>query len=115
MPRPSMVFSHIRRVGRVFSVVLLVWTTVDLIDHNLSADHCVGVQAGRTDAVGQQSSASGGRQAPHADHSFCCSHTVDVQTPFQFTLTLAVVGLAPVDSPALPFRDPGRLYHPPLA
>jgi hypothetical protein len=110
-----MVFSHIRRIGRVFSLLLLLWTTVDLIDHNVCVDQDMGQLAARAGTVGQASPDQGGRQAPHADHSFCCSHTVDVQTPFRIALTLAVVGLPPVDSPALPFRDRGRLYHPPLA
>src|SRR5512135_916055 len=33
MPRSAMVFAHVRRVGRLFSIVLLLWTAVDLVEH----------------------------------------------------------------------------------
>jgi len=109
-----MVCAARRRLGRVFAILLLVWTTVDLIDHNVCADHAGGVPGAARTAVGQAAPAQA-PAIPHVDHSFCCSHTVDVQAPFHLAVTLAVVGLAPSDVTPLPFSDPRGLYHPPLA
>ena len=115
MPRPSMVFPHIRRVGRVFAIVLLVWTTVDLIDHNVCVTHAAPAPGARGTVIGYSAEGPSPLQAPQADHSFCCSHTVDVRTPFRLALTLGVIGLAPENCPLLPFHDSSGLYHPPLA
>jgi len=109
-----MVFATLRRIGRVFSIVLLVWTTVDLIDHNVCTDHAAGVPSTRGAAVGQAVPVQA-PAIPHVDHSFCCSQTVDVQTPFRIALTFHAVGLLQAESPALRSGSPGSLYHPPLA
>ena len=109
-----MVFAAIRRIGRVFAIILLAWTTIDLIDHNVCAHPSIAVQGAGATTVGQAAPPSS-PPATHVDHSFCCSHTVDVKTPFRITLTFAAVGFAPLDDPALLLNDPDDLYHPPLA
>jgi hypothetical protein len=109
-----MVCARVRRVGRVSTFILLVWTAVDLVDHNLSGHGAAGAPS-TIAVIAVPSAPAGPSGVPHADHSFCCSHTVDVQTPFEIAVTPLLAGLAPVDSPALAFRDPSRLYHPPLA
>jgi hypothetical protein len=114
MPRLLMACARIRRIGRVFSVLLLVWTTVDLIDHDISAGSTAGNPGAQRQQIGRPS-APPAPEAPHADHSFCCSHTVDVQTPFRIVLTFSVLGLALLEAPRLPSFDSDDLYHPPLA
>jgi hypothetical protein len=114
MRRLVMVCARVRRIGRLFSVLLLLWTAVDLVEH-FSPDRGPKMTGVQVATAGQPSSAERERLAPHPDHSFCCSHTVDVKTPFAIAITPLLVGLAPEDSAVLPFRNPTGLYHPPLA
>ncbi len=109
-----MVFAHVRRIGRLFSIVLLLWTAVDLVEH-FSPGLGPRMTGRQGSSVGPSSSAAPAQQAAHTDHSFCCSHSVDVQTPFAVARTSRVVGLAADHTSALPFRNPTGLYHPPLA
>jgi hypothetical protein len=109
-----MIFTEVRRIGRLFSILLLLWTAADLVEH-FSPDRGPKMLDVQSASVGQPSSAGPGQQASHADHSFCCSHSVDVKTPFAVAVTSRPDDLAPDHSPALPFRNPTGLYHPPLA
>jgi hypothetical protein len=106
-------FASVRRTGRIFALLLLVWTAVDLVDHSLCGRGEGGPEAGTVALVGQPSPGHAS-QPSHIDHSFCCSHTVDVQTPFRIALTFDAVGLQPLEAPALPLASPDDLYHPPL-
>ena len=108
-----MVCARVRRVGRVFTFILLVWTAVDLVDHNLSGHDAAGAP-GTIAVITVPSAPAGHSEVPHADHSFCCSHTIDVQLPFRLHVTLETISLLRLDAVAVPPALPGGLYHPPL-
>ena len=103
-----MVCARVHRIGRAFAFVLLLGTAADLVNHTLCGPGPAEA-AGNPAVFAVPTSPTGHSDVPYADHSFCCSHTVDVQTPFEIAVTPLPVGLTPADSPALPFRDPSRL------
>ena len=109
-----MVFARVRRIGWLCSILLLLWTTVDLVEH-FCHDCGPRTTAVQGTSLERPSSAHAQQQTPHADHSFCCSHTIDVKAPFAMIITLLPAGLAPETSAPLPFCSPADLYHPPLA
>jgi hypothetical protein len=109
-----MVCARVRRIGRVFTVILLVWTGVDLVDHNLCG-HDAAAADGRVAAFVAPSSPAGHTDVPRADHSFCCSHSVDVQARFHLDVIVRTVCLPRVSAGASPPTLPGGLYHPPLS
>ncbi len=102
----------VRRTGRIVVLVLLAWTAVDLADHTLFAG-----AAGGTTAPVVTARSGAGHASPwgHADHSFCCSHAIDVRATFRLVLTLSPIGLLLAESLAPPVALSRALYHPPLA
>lgn len=109
-----MVFASVRRIGRIFACLLLVWTAVDLVDHSLCDRSAAALETGMAARIGQPCPGHASHPS-HIGHSFCCSHTVDVRTPFRIALTFEAACLQLVEAPALPFASPDDLYHPPLA
>ncbi len=101
-----------RRLARLFAVILLAWTAADLCDYQLCAHHREPLGAWSETRLRAAPTDS---QAPaDGDDCFCCSHFVDVRTPFRIALGYEVawfVGDQPVGEPhvaAIP------LYHPPI-
>lgn len=99
---------------RLFAAVLLVWTAAHLFDHCLCAhDH---ERLGRFEqAAFRSASTDASSYHDGFDDSFCCSHVVDVRSPFQFSPHYDVSWTLPQDIVGHPALPAAPLYHPPLA
>ena len=108
--------SRSRRLGRFVAVLLLLWTTVDLV--NASACALENEQRFAFSGVAHPIVASPERpgvQQAHVDDCFCCSHCVDVE-PLALPSGLPVnVRRQQFRPSAHPDRLPLPLYHPPQA
>jgi hypothetical protein len=109
-----MVIADVRRIGRLFAVLLLVWTTVDLVDHDLGV---WGAErdGGAIEAPVARIPPPNATQPLHVDHSFCCSHTVDITMPFSLGLTFDGRQIPPAAAPIPQISPLNTVYHPPLA
>jgi hypothetical protein len=105
--------SH-RRIARLFASLLLLWTAADVCDYGLCPHHRdrlggyarTAFRAGETE---ERPDVAG------ADDCFCCSHVVDVRTPFRIALTYQVAWTVLGDPHTRPDVPSVPLYHPPLA
>ena len=114
-----MVFDRVRRIGRVFAVVLLSWTAGDILDYGACANHRHGFPVDAPVSVSCTAPAE--RDCPpapmegHAGDCFCCSSYVDVQAPFEVTLSDTLAWALAQEAVARPLVGASPLYHPPLA
>ena len=114
-----MVFQRARRIGRVFAVILLAWTAVDLFDYGACANHrdgfpvCAPVSV--CDAAPTDGGCPAGPMEGHAGDCFCCSPYVDVRAPFAVALRYTIAWPLAAETVARPLLGASRLYHPPLA
>jgi hypothetical protein len=102
-----------RRIARLFASILLLWTAADVCDYGLCSRH--------RDPLGgfaRTAYRAGGPEEESAveaaDDCFCCSHVVDVRTPFRVTLGHDVAWLVRDEPPGQLHLTAVPLYHPPL-
>ena len=114
-----MVFDRVRRIGRVFAVALLVWTAVDILDYGACANHQhlfpSYAPASVNAAAPATPDAPMGAPSGHSGDCFCCSPYVEVQTPFEVTLSYTVAWTLAPETVVHAVLSTSRLYHPPLA
>lgn len=117
-----MTFARIRRIGRVFSALLLIWTAADVCDYSLCEHSRQPIaMAGSSDNARQildtVSASSQTDSTPLCDCNdcFCCSRFVDVRVPFHMSLIYTAAWLVEDAGLSLPDLPPLPLYHPPLA
>jgi hypothetical protein len=111
--------ARFRLVARVFAVLLLAWTTVDLCGGVCVHDHepiTLGMPGGPDGGRSVSGTDPCGGTCPQSgpDDCFCCSHYVQPQVRYQVVPARAfVAGVAaePVSRPQFPSSP---LYHPPL-
>jgi hypothetical protein len=115
-------FARIRRIGRVFAALLLIWTAADLCDYSLCEHSRQPIDvAGSSDSVRQTLTCASVSPRTDAiplcdcDDCFCCSRFVDVKIPFHISLLYTAAWLVEEAGLALPDLPPLPLYHPPLA
>ena len=112
-----------RQIGRIFAVVLLVWTAVDLLDYRACQNHGAlpwGASPSSLTSLADAGAGFPGRghSGPiegHAGDCFCCSAFVDVKTPFHLLFSAAGVWLQPPGSPVYASIARSQLYRPPIA
>lgn len=106
--------SRFRRFARLFAALLLLWTAADLADYGLCVHTHGRIGVLAQEALGPaQAGADHGRQAP--EDCFCCSHVVDVRTPFRIDLAYEIAWQLHDVAVAAPDLGAAPLYHPPLA
>ena len=110
-----------RRIGRVFALILLTWTAVDLLDRGACQNEH-GLLVPRSSA---EAPLLGGRSAPgeqhgdafppgHAGDCFCCSSFVDVKLPFALSIASAFVWVQPGPSPTYASVPLRHVFRPPI-
>jgi hypothetical protein len=101
-----------RRIARLFASVLLLWTAVDVCDYALCSEHRDPIgsyaRAALRSGSGEESSADA------VDDCFCCSHLVDVRSPFRITLGCQFAWVVAHEPAGDPHLTSVPLYHPPL-
>ena len=102
-----------RRIARLFASVLLVWTAADVCDYGLCPHHREPLGGFAQTAV-REGAAQTHAPTDVGDDCFCCSHVVDVRTPFRVTLGYALAWRVSDDHAGEPHVTSNPLYHPPL-
>jgi hypothetical protein len=103
-----------RRLARLFAALLLLWTAADLADYGLCVHTHGRIGMLPHEAFGvAEADVVHGSEAP--DDCFCCSHVVDVRTPFCFDLAYAVAWQLDDPAGAPPDLRTTPLYPPPPA
>ncbi len=103
-----------RRIARLFATALLLWTAADVCDYGLCSHHRDPINAFAQTAL-RESSPDGPSGENGPGDCFCCSHVVDVRTPFRIALGYEFVWGLPDESAGPPHLTPVPHYHPPLA
>lgn len=102
-----------RRTARLFAVVLLLWTAIDLFDFGVCVQHHGRI--GAFDAAAWRAPNDLGTAEEGAEDCFCCSHVVDVRVPYHIALAYTVAWVLVEEPASRPALTPPALYHPPLA
>lgn len=110
-----------KRLARAVTMVLLLWTAVDLTNSSLCALENEDTRSSAPAVPGstardQDSSSRIPQQpaTPHIDDCFCCSHCVEVQGLVPALASMPVNRDVPPIVLAAPRLFGSRLYHPPL-
>jgi len=105
------VFSRVRRIGRMFVLVLLAWTAIDLLNPALCGlDELPFVAANA--AVDSNNAIPNDPPVPAAD-CFCCSHNVNFKPIVQVAVSFSADGERRVDVDETPRWANFPPYHPP--
>jgi hypothetical protein len=118
-----MFLGRVRRIGRVFAVILLAWTAVDLIDRRACQNHphwlpVAAPAAAHVGAAGDPLAPAHDHRDPMAGHlgdCFCCSSFVDVRLPFELTIAASVAWLDASPLHTYASVSAPHLYRPPIA
>lgn len=102
-----------RRAARLFAVVLLAWTAVDLLDFGVCVQHHGRI--GSFTATEWRAPNEADTPDEGCEDCFCCSHVVDVRTPYHIALAYTVAWVIADHDVSTPPLTPTPLYHPPLA
>ncbi|RPJ85080.1 MAG: hypothetical protein EHM13_02160 [Acidobacteria bacterium] len=118
-----MFLRKVRRIGRLFAVVLLAWTAIDLLDRHACQNHpALPVVASSTGeaALGPPADAGGddrhdaGFPPGHSGDCFCCSAFVDVRLPFSLTVASEYVWVEPTAVHGYSSVSLHHIFRPPI-
>jgi len=102
-----------RLTARLFAAVLLLLTAADLLYCHVWLDHQDPIRTS-TQVVFCDPSADPAPLVGESDHSFCCSHRVNVGNAFEIAPQRPVSWVVAPDPALAPPLTASSLYRPPL-